>query len=273
MAEFLASIKISKMVTLLAVVLFFRIPLLFGQGPSSNQLVITSAEVDFDIGQCMNPCGGTILITGNNLGDTTPTVNLFVPIQGENELTVLSFDPVTQEIFAELPTGIDLTPGTLLLTVSTGMALTQFDAFNVTIGAVGPQGPTGDIGPKGSTGDTGPQGPTGDTGTTGPPAPITNLIAARAVNATVNPGLDITGPSGVSRRNPFIDTEVFDTCNCLPIECRRHRRGDGGYRFGSGASYSQRDAVLPVQRDIQLTVIDKIQSTDRSSEKWAIDDL
>lgn len=36
-----------------------------------------------------------------------------------------------------------LSSGSHLLTVASGEGMTQFDAFNVTVGAVGPQGPDG----------------------------------------------------------------------------------------------------------------------------------
>jgi len=41
------------------------------------------------------------------------------------------------------------------------------DEYDLTIGAVGPQGPTGETGPTGPTGETGPTGATGETGPTG----------------------------------------------------------------------------------------------------------
>src|SRR5262249_61960374 len=53
-------------------------------------------------------------------------------------------------IGAPLPTGPD--PGSYLLTVSRGPATTQFDAFNLTLGAAGPQGPPGSTGAQGPPG-------------------------------------------------------------------------------------------------------------------------
>lgn len=68
-----------------------------------------------------------------------------------------------------------LNPGTLdgdyLLTVITGMGETKRGSYDLTIGAVGPQGPQGDVGPQGPKGDTGAQGPKGDKGDTGAQGP------------------------------------------------------------------------------------------------------
>ncbi|NND60893.1 MAG: collagen-like protein [Gammaproteobacteria bacterium] len=45
------------------------------------------------------------------------------------------------------------------------------DEYDLTLGAVGPQGPAGPIGPQGPQGDAGPAGPKGDQGLAGPPGP------------------------------------------------------------------------------------------------------
>ena len=64
-------------------------------------------------------------------------------------------------IVANLPTGTQSASYRLRITNSQGNSY----EFDVTYGAVGPQGP---IGPQGSTGATGPTGPQGATGATGP---------------------------------------------------------------------------------------------------------
>jgi hypothetical protein len=55
-----------------------------------------------------------------------------------------------------------------LLTVATGGGASQYDEYDLTIGAVGPEG---EQGPKGDTGDTGAQGPKGDKGDPGEQGP------------------------------------------------------------------------------------------------------
>lgn len=116
--------------------LFFVYPMvLWGQGeernmrPTASQLVINGAEADF------NTVPARILISGQNFGDTEPfagTATLFDPTPpGEVTLFLLDFDPIAQQLLYELPVDIDSTPGTYLLTVSTGDAITQFDAFTV----------------------------------------------------------------------------------------------------------------------------------------------
>lgn len=66
-------------------------------------------------------------------------------------------------IDAALPSGI--AAGSYLLTVSCGPATVDNASFEVTFGAVGPQGAKGDTGAQGPIGL---QGPRGDTGATGP---------------------------------------------------------------------------------------------------------
>ena len=75
----------------------------------------------------------TILISGRDLGDIAPTVTLFVPALGEVGLRVLDFNPLTQEILAELPLGIEDRPGTFRLTVFRESDPSNFDDFDVTI--------------------------------------------------------------------------------------------------------------------------------------------
>lgn len=136
-------------------------------GSGASQLVVTGAEPNFT--------DGTILISGRNLGESAPfsgVVELFVPMLGTEELIVVDFDPARQEILVVMPPGIDATPGTFLLTVTTGPGTTQFDAFDVTVGAVGPPGPVGPQGPTGPKGEPGPEGPPGPQGPPGPPGTI-----------------------------------------------------------------------------------------------------
>ena len=59
-------------------------------------------------------------------------------------------------------------PGSYLLTVETGATRSQFDAFELTLGATGPVGPPGPPGEPGTNGEPGPAGPPGPVGPRGP---------------------------------------------------------------------------------------------------------
>ncbi len=143
-------------------------------GLTGTQLVIRGAEASFDPSPCLEPCAGTILISGLNFGSSAPfqgAVSLFVPNGGETPLPVLDFDPLSQLLLAELPAGLDSTPGTFLLKVSTGSQASESDILDATIGTTGPagpRGPQGDVGPQGPQGDPGLQGLQGDVGPQGP---------------------------------------------------------------------------------------------------------
>jgi Collagen triple helix repeat (20 copies) len=124
---------------------------------------VTSATV--------NLTAGTITIDGSGFSEffSGPSVNL----DGVN-LTIQSF--TNQTIVASL--GSVTTPGTYLLKVTVFLTTAQFD---VTIGAVGPQGPQGPqglqgpaglTGPQGLPGSQGPAGAMGATGLQGPAGPI-----------------------------------------------------------------------------------------------------
>lgn len=118
---------------------------------SRKALVITEVFVGFDpdmvfiYGRNFDQGGEPVII----LGDYPDP--LLVTTASESELT------------AELPIG--LVAGDYLLTVQTGNGVRRFDAFSLTVGAVGPQG---DPGPRG---DPGPQGPPGPPGPEGDPGP------------------------------------------------------------------------------------------------------
>lgn len=116
--------------------------------------------------------GQNLFISGTNFGAAQPPkVTL-----GGSALTVSSYSPTS--IVAALPDGI--LPATYFLLVLSYKQTTDVGipaVFDVTLGAVGPQGPAGPPGPKGDTGATGPkgdtgaQGPKGDTGAPGPQGP------------------------------------------------------------------------------------------------------
>lgn len=104
-------------------------------------------------------------ISGQNFdnGDS-PTVSL----SGVGELMVTQSN--SSMIVASFPAG-SLADGDYLLTISTGPEPGQTGSYNLTIGAVGNQGPPGPQGPQGETGPEGPQGPQGDAGPQGETGP------------------------------------------------------------------------------------------------------
>ena len=76
------------------------------------------------------------------------------------------------EIIIELPPYIQ--DGDYTLTIQTGSSVHQYDTYNLTIGAVGPEGPPGEQGPEGAQGPQGEQGatgPQGEEGAIGPQGP------------------------------------------------------------------------------------------------------
>jgi len=104
-----------------------------------------------------------IMIRGDSFDNgSTPIVTL-----GGEAVRVRSYD--AQTIEGIVPTSIG--SGDHRLTVSTGSSDTQNDAYDLTIGLIGPAGPEGPPGPKGDPGPQGSQGIqglTGASGTTGP---------------------------------------------------------------------------------------------------------
>lgn len=125
-----------------------------------SQLIVTAAIPDYG-DEFGNP--GQIVIEGLNFQNGSfPAVKL-------NQI-VLFVDFVSDgTIITELPV---LPPGSYMLTVETGTARSQFDAFELTLGAtgpVGPAGPPGDPGQDGAQGVPGPKGAPGPMGLPGAP--------------------------------------------------------------------------------------------------------
>jgi hypothetical protein len=127
-----------------------------------------------------------ITLTGTGFGVRAPLVNMNgIP------LLVTSFTDTT--VVAEIPAVISNHPGTYLLTLKVGPGnaprgrtqATPSISMDVTIGAVGPQGPKGDIGATGPAGPTGPTGATGPAGPQGPPG----STGAKAAGTCITDGL------------------------------------------------------------------------------------
>lgn len=105
-----------------------------------HPLTITQVEAD--------KTAGVLYIHGRNFGAALPEVRLAdgvlsVQQNSDNLLVVL------------LPASYFDPPGEYLLSVSVGPNVSQNDVFDVTLGAVGPQGPVGPPGLKGDPGYTG----------------------------------------------------------------------------------------------------------------------
>ena len=112
-------------------------------------------------------------IAGSNLKDTGNTAVTLAGIalsMGSQDTQKLNFYCPSDGISRICPTGdwklqvTTYTNATLPVAVSSAI-------WNLTVGAVGPQGPAGLVGPKGSTGPQGPAGAVGPKGSTGPQGP------------------------------------------------------------------------------------------------------
>ncbi len=125
------------------------------------RLVITKAVADVD--------AAVVYIEGKNFGDS-PGVLLGTSEGEMHEQSVI--DSSDTYIEAALTT---TDPGTYLLLVYSGPARTQGFSMDLTIGAVGPQGPEGPGGPEGGQGPEGQQGPIGPQGPVGPPGDFGNV--------------------------------------------------------------------------------------------------
>lgn len=139
-------------------ILFVVLPEASGKPPGGH-LNITQVFVD----DPENPT--SIMIIGEDLlfGPQGPSVTL-----GEFGALSIVGTPTDTLIEALLPVGIP--DGDYLLTASGGNGQSQNDEYDLTIGAVGPQGIQGiqgEIGPQGETGPQGVQGPPGADGADG----------------------------------------------------------------------------------------------------------
>lgn len=150
----------------------------------ANQLLITSTAIDYGV--------GWVTIHGDNLGGGPPVVTL-----AGQTLQVVTYG--ANQIVAVVPAAI--LPGSYLLTVATGAANTEFDAFNLTYGAEGPagqEGPQGERGPEGVAGPPGPQGPVGPVGPEGPSGSLTLPFSGQ--NNSTQPAIEIINATGPAIR-------------------------------------------------------------------------
>lgn len=136
-----------------------------------------AAGLPYVVSTTVDETQNTLVIRGKNFG-TSPTVVL-----GTVPLSIVS--SASDRVTASMPAASGpsaMSAGNYLLTMLFRNTLPAF--FNVTLGAVGPQGipgPAGSAGPPGPTGAIGPQGPAGPPGpmglaglpgVPGPPGPI-----------------------------------------------------------------------------------------------------
>lgn len=144
----------------------------------TGQLVVDSVAVSTTITattHCLAPPCTTFDIAGVNFGNGAG-----VTVQVAGNTMVLGAVSPTMLVASTAPL---LAPGSYLLTVETGPDRVQFDAFDVTVGGVGPageQGPPGVEGPPGAQGSTGAQGPRGPAGAQGP-------VGAQGTAGTLGP--------------------------------------------------------------------------------------
>jgi len=163
---------------------------LFAQGPPGGgppaggapQLVIQNASAT----------NGTLHVTGKNFC-VAPTVAINGSAVTPTNASTTAFD---------VPVG-GLTPGSYLLSVSCGTAGTARDTFDMTLGAVGPQGPTGAQGPQGIQGPQGPIGPQGVPGPAGTSAATQYLVDSTGKTVGEILKLEGAGLSNASIKYPL----------------------------------------------------------------------
>ncbi len=140
----------------------FSVSVLADEKDDDDNLKIISVNADMDT-------GSLVIIGVNLLGEKDHDDDRKV-LLGNEEIVIQ--DWTDNSITAYLPPGI--IAGDYRLIVMSKDDEDKSDNYDLTLGAVGPQGLQGDVGPtgpqglQGITGATGPQGLQGDTGATGP---------------------------------------------------------------------------------------------------------
>jgi|GEM_PF-1333441 len=142
-----------------------------GLADPSDGLVISNVEVT-----TIASVPDTLVITGDSFGVREGAERIqFGQASLLQDLTILTW--TNTRIEAALPAG--LIPASYLLIVgNTVEGALEYDAFEVVVGAVGPQGEVGPVGPEGpagaqgEVGPVGPEGPAGAQGEVGPVGPV-----------------------------------------------------------------------------------------------------
>ena len=164
-------------------------------------LTISEVSVDYE--------SSTMLIIGSDLNFGPDPLQVILGDTDISSHCVLD-DPLAdpQIIFCDslaLPVAADL-----LLIVSNGQDATQTDEYDLTIGAVGPQGIHGDKGERGERGDPGPRGEQGMPGPLGPPGNNAFFDTAGCVSGSVMRFTD-KGLKCLSRSAVFATPETFNS--------------------------------------------------------------
>lgn len=181
----------NRTAALLAVIVIAALGASSGLAWAADDLVIQGVDVGT----------GTITILGQGF---TPKhknkLRVFLGESTNNEISTLCMTPAPTDITINCVLNPFPSPGDYRLFVSNKDSDTytslspSTDRYDLTIGAVGPQGPTGvtgaigPTGPAGAHGPAGPQGPAGPTGPTGPQGP-TGLTGSTGAQGP-------TGPAG-----------------------------------------------------------------------------
>ena len=178
-------------------------------------------RVPLSLRQRLVVLGAALQFAGSALAQTTDathrilnaTANLAtsqLTLQGVNfpadVVVVLNGEPLTvtsvgaTSIVATLPSVIVATPGTYALTLEKprNTVLSRFDVTIGAVGAQGPQGVAGAQGPAGQEGAVGPMGPAGPTGATGPQGPAGSTTPPAASGALFSGGVVPVATTGWS---------------------------------------------------------------------------
>jgi hypothetical protein len=184
----LKRIVLQGVIVVLAIIMFF--PFAFADNnrdEPAKQLKISYVYVDFS--------QNSIFIEGQNFPKKNDHGNAPVVKLGGTNLVIVGF--TEHGLQARLPwLPLEYVAGDYLLTVTTGKGATDYDEYNLTIGAVGPIGPIGPTGATGPIGPTGATGPIGPTGAIGPIGPI-GLTGPTGATGSIGP-IGLTGPAGAA---------------------------------------------------------------------------
>ena len=174
-------------------------------GPSAEKeghLIITEVSVDYGtssmviIGYDLDFGDGPLAVI---LGDTDISADcaLDLPLADPQTITCVNLAlPVAAE---------------LLLVVSNGNGASQIDEYDLTFGAVGPQG---EIGPQGDTGAQGPQGPPGPVAAIGTSCPSGQAVIGMNIDGTfICEQVVLPCPSG----QEFIGMNIDGTFICEQV--------------------------------------------------------
>jgi len=110
-----------------------------------------------------------LTILGSNFGSAKP----FVAISG-SPAVVLTY--TNTQVVVQIPAAISATPGSYSLLLTRQADRCGSALFNITLGAVGPQGATGITGAQGPPGAQGSPGAQGTPGTQGPAGPAGGVL-------------------------------------------------------------------------------------------------